>query len=83
MNLQRAFAALAVLLGASATFQAVLATSSASAASILEEDPTLLSSSVITAEDTDTSMHARSGPLSATMESYEMRRLERSEVEGG
>ena len=84
MNLQRAFAALAVLLGASATFQAVLATSSTSAAAILEEDPTLLSSSVITAEDasgsaTDTSMHARSGPLSATMESYEMRRLERSD----
>ena len=79
MKLQRASAALAILLGASATFQAVRAASSTSAASAgleLEEDPTLLSSSVIDASHTatDTSMHAR-----ATMESYEMRRLERSD----
>ena len=79
MNLARASSALAVLLGASATFQAVLATSSTSAAAILEEDPTLLSSSssVMADVDVDKSMYAPSGPLSATMETYEMRRLER------
>ena len=73
MNLSRASLALAVLLGASATFQAVLASSSSSV-----EDPTLLSSSSVMADvDVDKSMYAPSGPLSATMETYEMRRLER------
>jgi len=78
MNLTRAFAALAVLLGASATFQAVVASSVSSSAAVVEEDPTL-SSSVMpdAAASVDTSMHAPSGPLSATMETYEMRRLER------